>query len=313
MKDLISCANPSTGSMLQSFAEFLSIDVANGDAREDTLRSYQSNIKHWVDWCGMIGIYPAQATQETVKAYRKHLIERGYKTGTICLKLTVLRRFYQAAVERALIQANPAQNVKAPRDRSAKEASTKYLTAGQLEMLIRSIPGNGGLKSVRDRAIIMLMALEGLRDVEIMRANVGDIEDERILIHGKGKDAFIYPRRDTLAAIREYAEARGPAVADTLGEPLFTAVGNRAGGRRISRDGIRTVIDGYLSELGLKRPGLSCHALRHTCGTLLYQETKDLALVQETLRHSNPATTSRYVHIVNRAQTRATEAIQISL
>lgn len=302
---------PGATSMLQAFAEFLYIDVASGDAREDTVRSYQSNVKAWVNWCRANAIDPVAATADTVKQYRKHLIDTGKKAGTISLKLTVIRRFYQAAVERGLVATNPALHVKAPRDRSAKEASTKFLTAGELEMLLRSIPKKGTVKDLRDMAIVRLMALEGLRDAEVMRANVSDIEPERILIHGKGKDAYIYPRKDTMAVLMAYRTARGQAKTDELGDPLFTAVGNRAGGARISRDGIRTAIDARLEKIGLKRPGLSCHALRHTCGTLLYQETKDLALVQETLRHSNPATTSRYVHIVNRAQVRATEAIPI--
>jgi integrase/recombinase XerC/integrase/recombinase XerD len=313
VNEVLVSGDSSGASMLQAFAAFLYIDVANGDAREDTIRSYQSNVRAWVNWCQANGINPAKASVDTIKQYRKHLVESGLKAGTIALKLTVIRRFYQAAVERGLVSVNPALHVKAPRDRSAKDASTKYLTAGELELLLRSIPKTGKVKDLRDMAMIRLMALEGLRDVEIMRANVSDIEPERILVRGKGKDAYIYPRRDTLAAIMAYLAARKQAKADDMGEPLFTAVGNRAGGARISRDGIRTVVDAHLSKLGLKRQGLSCHALRHTCGTLLYQETKDLALVQETLRHSNPATTSRYVHIVNRAQVRATEAIQISV
>ena len=52
------------------------------------------------------------------------------------------------------------------------------------------------------------------------------------------------------------------------GTPLGTAVGNRAGGHRLSRRGIRHVVDGYLRQAGLKRPGVSDHALRHTAATL---------------------------------------------
>ena len=43
----------------------------------------------------------------------------------------------------------------------------------------------------------------------------------------------------------------------------------------MTRDGVRFVINSYLERAGLKKPGLSSHGLRHTCGSLLYKETKD--------------------------------------
>ena len=46
---------------------------------------------------------------------------------------------------------------------------------------------------MRDKIIIMLMALEGLRTVEVHRMSVNDInwEMKTIYIHGKGHNDFI--------------------------------------------------------------------------------------------------------------------------
>lgn len=41
---------------------------------------------------------------------------------------------------------------------------------------------------------------------------------------------------------------------------------------------------------------VSPHILRHTCGALLYKETKDIAFVKEVLGHSSVTTTQRYVY-----------------
>ena len=40
---------------------------------------------------------------------------------------------------------------------------------------------------------------------------------------------------------------------------------------------------------------IGTHTLRKTCGYLIYQETKDIALVQEILGHSTPFITKRYI------------------
>lgn len=52
---------------------------------------------------------------------------------------------------------------------------------------------------------------------------------------------------------------------------MFTACGNRAGGKRISRCGVRQVVDFYLKKTDLKLPGVSGYALRHTGATRGYQ------------------------------------------
>lgn len=303
--------------LLETFAEFMRIDLANGDARPDTVRTYKTHVAQWVNFCRKNGIDPARATQEDVKTYRQALVDAGMKHASIALKLTIIRRFYQAAVEKGLVPANPADGVKPPRERKAS-AGVKYLSPGEAELLFRAVPRDGSVKHLRDRAMIALMALEGLRVVEVTRANVEDVEElpgggTRILIHGKGKDGYIYPREDTLVALGAYLAARGPVAADDQGTPLFAAVGNRAGGKRISRDGVRDVVDFYLKKADLKRPGLSCHALRHTCGALLYQATRDIRVVQETLRHANISTAARYSHIVERGEARYTRAIPVSL
>ncbi|WP_020678113.1 tyrosine-type recombinase/integrase [Geopsychrobacter electrodiphilus] len=299
-------------------ADWLNLDVANGDACADTLKTYQSQIQTWLTWCSENSVYPGQATTEDVKNWRKDLIDTGAKPSTISLKLTTVRRFYQSAVDRRLIENNPATNVRAPKDRRAKKEQIKHLSAGEAELLFRAVPSGGGVKALRDRAMVGLMALEGLRRVEIVRACVSDIEgnaqEMRLLIHGKGKERYVYPREDTAAALTDYLITRGSVVEDEQGDPLFVQI--RKGGHiegRISRQGVNSVIDHYLLKAGLKRQGLSCHALRHTCGALLYQATRDIRAVQETLGHSNISTSAGYAHIIERGQARYTRQIPVGL
>ncbi len=303
---------PGEEQLMEVFADFLKVDVANGDAREDTLRSYMTHIKDFVNFCKDGGINPGQATSETVKTYRKTLIERDLAHATISLKLVTVRRFYQGAVNRRMLESNPADGVKPPRKRESTDTK-KHLSAGEAEILFRKVKEETGLKGLRDKAIVAMMALEGLRSVEITRANIEDIEEGRILVHGKGKDDYIYPRKDTQKALKEYFLTRGEVRTDEQGTPLFVAVGNRAGGRRLSKDGVRSIINKYLTQAGLKKKGISCHALRHTCGTLLYQATRDVKVVQSTLRHSDVSTAAKYSHIIEASEARYTENIPLEI
>ena len=78
---------------------------------------------------------------------------------------------------------------------------------------------------------------------------------------------------------------------------------------RVSRNGVRFVMNQALTACNLKHPGYSCHILRHSCGTNLYAQTKDLRMVQETLRQRDPKVTARYAHLNQRMSNRITSAL----
>ena len=134
-----------------------------------------------------------------------------------------------------------------------------------------------------------------------------------MLVHGKKRDGYVYLREDVLAALDSYAKQRRPVQGDTEGTPLFVSISRHHNGGRLSRCGIRDIVDHWFQEAKLKKPGKSCHLLRHTCGTLLYQETKDLRIVQETLRHASPTTTAKYAHLDDQLSHRYTSKIPIQV
>ena len=302
---------PALADLEAAFAEFLRLDVASGEASQATLRSYRAEVAAWVAWCPAKGIDPATATVAHLKLFRADLVARGYQPITIRWKLTILRRFYQAAVHAGLRPDNPAAGVKSPRVRQAAE-DFKYLSDEQLARLLATVPdpdqatGRQKIPLLRNHLMLTFMALHALRTIEVHRASVEDLTARgphlALLVRGKIRDRIVYLRPDTAERLRTYLALRGPVNSDALGTPLFTAVDNHARGGRLSRRHIRMHTDRYLTQAGLKRPGLSNHALRHTAGTLGYLHTGDLRAVQELLGHADPRMTARYAHVVDMAQ-----------
>lgn len=84
-------------------------------------------------------------------------------------------------------------------------------------------------------------------------------------------------------------------------------------GHRMIRHAARDAVNKWLAAVGLKEKGRAGHMLRHTCGTLLYKEMKDLKQVQETLRHSNVNMSSRYAHLTERQENRYTNSIPVKI
>lgn len=298
-----------TANLLEVFAEFLNIDVGAGDAASDTLNTYRRQVQQFVDWCDRQKIHPAQVTKDDIKHYRRWMVEKKkFKPATIALKLSVVKRFYQAALEQGLIAINPAAGVKPPKEKRDPAERISYLEKAEVEQFLEAIPQDGTLKAARDKALLAIMTLEGPRTVELHRANISDLVRQGgnmgIRVEGKRNIRVVPLTPDIADLLMIYLEAREES-GETLkpSSPLFIAVGNRAGGQRISRRGIRLIVDYYLQQTELKQtPGrtISAHSLRHTAGTLALRSGAELRQVQDLLGHADPRTTCIYAHIADR-------------
>ena len=305
-----------------AFADFLRVDVANGDASQDTLRNYRNEVALWTAWCSQQDVDPATATATHLKQYRAALLEHHYAPISIRWKLSIIRRFYEAARNAGLRADNPAAGVRSPRVRQAAE-DFKYLCDEELARFFSVIPnpdeavGEDQVRRLRSLLLISMMALQGLRTIEVHRANVEDLTEKGenliLLVRGKTRDRIAYLRPDTAKRMKEFLALRGKVEPDSSGTPLFAAVGDRGGGARLSRRHIRQQTDKYLRLAGLKRPGISNHALRHTAATLGYLHTGDLRAVQDFLGHVDPRQTSRYAHVVDMAKKNPARFIQAKL
>jgi len=101
----------------------------HGDPREDAIRGYQQGMRIWITWCQKNGVDPGQPTRLNIEAYRVDLVAEGRKHATISRRLSVIRRFYQSAKDRGMIEVNPIAGVKPPIDQEVKDRK-KTLTAG---------------------------------------------------------------------------------------------------------------------------------------------------------------------------------------
>lgn len=306
---------------LDNYEDVLKKYVAGGNPSEDTLKNYYGQIREFLSWCKDNDFNPLRLQEPHIILYRDFLIGKKQKVNTVAAKLNSIRKFYHIAQKFHIIQDNPAEDVKAPRDPDAALINIPSLSAGKLEYLFRAIP-NETEKELRDKVIIAFMAIEGLRTVEIHRMNEEDInvDQQTILIHGKGKNAMIYPRPDTFALLMRYLESKDRFRMNRNGRyineemtPVFTSTSNNMYGHRMIRQAVRDSVNKWLTTAGLKEKGKAGHMLRHTCATLLYKETKDLKQIQETLRHSNINMSSKYAHLTDRQENRYTNSIPVEL
>ena len=296
---------------VEHYREILPMYISSGKPANDTTTTYFQAIDDFIKWCINMKIHPLSVRDYQFRIYIKFLNNNKYSQATVQLKIAAIRAFFSTAQKLELIKNSPCVDIKVHAI-DLDDSKFKFITVEQFREVCDKIMQEP-MKIIRFRnlSIFMLMAVEGLRCVEIHRLNDEDInfDMKTIYVRGKGHNDIIYPCADTLKCIMQYLEERPTSKREGLFTPTFVSDSNFNRGVRISREGIRLNVNHILTISGLKEKGFSCHMLRHSCGTNLYEMTKDLRLVQETLRHQNPKVTARYAHIYNRLNNRQTEKI----
>jgi site-specific recombinase XerD len=325
-------ANPVKGaiSIEQIFAEFLEIEVGDGAASVDTIKSYLSQSKMYFTWCKDNMVPLLEADKHDIKLYRQYLIDENYKVGTIANKLSVVHTFYKAAIAKGLIATNPAAGVKAPTERVDPASNISFLELDELQLLLGQIESQLNqaktnkqrLPILRDRALVGIMSLEGTRTVELHKLKINEIvhQGRKTGLQVSAKRASrIVPLTDSLVSqLEEYLVMRRTVLRRKVKpeDYVFVSVSNNSKGRQLSRRSIRAIVDRYLIATGLKyKEGriLSAHSLRHTAGTQALRAGADLRQVQDLLGHADPRTTSIYAHVGDRWENNPGAAVEEKL
>lgn len=218
------------------------------------------------------------------------LRERSNNNSTRARKTSSIRGFFSyLTVKKRLLDSDPSKELEAPKKR---KSMPKYLTLEQSIELLNAVEGK---YYQRDYCILTLFLNCGLRLSELVGLNFSDIRtDNTMRVLGKGnKERVIYLNEACINAINEYKKVR-PVDGVKDKNALFISRNNN----RISPKTVQAIVYKYLEKIGLDAQGYSCHKLRHTAATLMYQQGGvDIRVLKEILGHENLGTTEIYTHL----------------
>lgn len=277
------------------------------DAKEKTVQTYTRALRQMFKYFKDNGISRPQ--REDIISYRDSLKASGHKPTTIQNYITAARLFF-AWTEQENIYPNISAHVKGAKlDRDHKK---DYLTTRQIKTVLADVDRSTP-QGIRDYAIVALMVTGGLRTIEVVRADVGDLrtvgDDTVLFLQGKGRDEkteYVKVSAPVESAIRDYLKLRGEVAPE---EPLFVSMSNNSKGQRMTTRAISGIAKESLVEAGYNSSRLTAHSLRHTAVTLSLLAGKSLEEVQQFARHANIATTMIYNHALDKAKNGCAEAI----
>lgn len=283
--------------------------AASQDRKPTTRDLYARTVAAFFAWVAETGRTVSNLTAVDVIAYKEQLSKDGKTALTVASYVNSIRRFYTWA-EANKIYPNIAADVHAPKRR--QEFKKQALSARKVGELLNYEASTNR----RDYAIVNLMARTGLRCIEVVRANIGDItymgeNNTRVLmVQGKGadeKDNFVVLTDAAYKPIRDYLNAERKGEPDTA--PLFVSTSNHTATaeahthdtdynpRRLSTRTVSSIAKNGLRAVGLDNKAFTAHSLRHTVGTNILRAGGTLEQAQMTLRHASPATTEIYARM----------------
>lgn len=216
--------------------------------------------------------------------------EEKIKPASVNRKLSSLRSFYRFLLKKGKVKVNPLSTVVGPKK---EKPLPSFLREGEMERLLDEIPWNGDFKDCRDRLILEMFYVTGMRLSELIGLDDVDVDfsARRLKVTGKRNKQRLIPFAEELAAdMLEYVKIRNEAVPERCGS-FFVL---ESGGRMYSGKVYKIVKRNLSKVVTLKKR--SPHVLRHTFATAMLNNQAELEAVKELLGHASLAATEIYTH-----------------
>ena len=226
--------------------------------------------------------------------------DKGWCRVSIATSAKALKAFFRYAGQRCWCHPMIAPAIQGPRLFS-QDSLPSGPSWEEVERLIGCMAPDQP-RDIRDRAIILLFALYGLRSSEVARLRLEDIdwESSRLSVYrSKQRKAQTYPLTSTVghAIIRYLRTVRQQSshreIFLTLKAPL----------RPLSVGGLYNIVSRCIANAEVQTRHKGPHALRHACAMHLVSEGLSLKEIGDHLGHRSTSATRIYAK-VNLAQLR---------
>lgn len=244
---------------------------------------------------------------DIVRAWIIFLMEAKTSARSVNRKLSSLKSFYRYLQKMGLISISPLKKISGPK---AKKPIPSFINYSDMEKVLDIETEDNDYESFRDKVILELFYVTGMRRAELIGLTDKDIDlySGSIRVTGKRNKQRIIPiSKNTITLIGTYLEIRNKNFENQTvaffvkkdGEPIYPML-------------IHRVVSSHLKWIPTLAKA-SPHVLRHSFATGMLNNGADINAVKELLGHSSLASTEIYTHtsfdelkkIYNKAHPRA--------
>jgi len=155
------------------------------------------------------------------------------------------------------------------------------------------------LRNHRDKAMVLIMLLAGLRKSEVVKLTLKDVDfGQRTLFVREGKGGYERVVAISDFALNELLDYLNKERPSSSSERVFLALKGPHRGQPLKIAALDTIIKYHRRQA--KTPGVQCHRMRHTCFTRLRQGGMSLEALQAQAGHKSIISTRVYLHLCPR-------------
>ena len=275
--------------LIESFLDYLRYER---NYSEKTVLAYGEDITQLREYIQEgYGVFdPAKINAEQIREWIVSLMDRGYTSTSVNRKLSSLRSFYRYLLKMKAVSVDPLCKIAGPKN---KKPLPFFLKEGDMDKLLDEVDFGDDFKGCRDRLIIQMFYVTGLRSSELIGLTDGDVDFSSSLLKvtGKRNKQRLIPFGDELKeSMLEYINIRNEKILERSGA-FFV----RQNGEQLYKNLVYNVVKRNLSKVvTLKKR--SPHVLRHTFATTMLNNEAELSSVKELLGHTSLSATEVYAH-----------------
>jgi site-specific recombinase XerD len=262
-----------------------------------TVDQWQGRIKQFLQWCEETGRELKELQPGDIDAY---FIQNANRWGRISMKALTgaLRIFLRYAAVQGLCDSRLATALRTPR-MYAQESLPSAPGWSDVQRILATTetdkPGD-----IRNRAILMLLAIYGMRRGEVVALRLDQVDWAGRKLHVfrlKRRQPQVYPLVPALAeALARYIDTVRP---HTSAPEIF--LGLTAPHRALTPAALFDFINGKFKALGIEAKHRGPHALRHACAARLVAQGLSFKEIGDHLGHRSASATMTYAKVDMRA------------
>ena len=222
---------------------------------------------------------------QLIRLWISSLLESGISARSVNRKITTLKSYFKYLVQQDVLEENPMRKIVSPKN---SKKLPVFVEKSKMDMLLNEIKFPEGFKGDRDKLIIDVFYMTGVRLSELINIKVSDIDfvNNQLKVLGKRNKERLIPITNTLLnRIKIFSKK------NSINKFLFT----NFEGISLSSKQVYNLVNKYIgmvTSLDKKSP----HILRHTFATHMLNNGADINAIKEILGHSNLSATQIYTH-----------------
>lgn len=278
-------------SMLDQYCRWMHDERGFSDS---TIVSWRDRVRNFLKWCSTTGQKLCRLQPSDIDNYFIDESAHRWNRVTVATMAGVLRIFLRYAASQGWCNPRLAQAIRGPR--IYKQESLPFAPDWADVQRILADTLTEDPRDVRDRAILMLLSIYGMRASEVASLRLDQVDWQQHVIRMfrlKRRQPQVYPLLPSVAeALARYIDIIRPS---TSHPEVF--IGLNSPHRPLTRAGIYTIVSPRFLALGIEVAHRGPHALRHACATRLIAEGLSLKEIGDHLGHRSTSATRTYAKV----------------